>query len=312
MNIKKVFSLMIGAAVCMSVMAVSAFAENDDVSEPADDELIVAEEVPIADGIRRGEGYYECHVIYYYDMNEVRGADGEVYALVGSIGGNLKEGETRETIENEMTESVRAGFVSMGVDPDDYPFYVYTYFYDDYDSTPEDFLRFISADVSERRSNWGLTEEAEVSVGDEIHRGEGYYECRISFHGGEPRIYDENGVEYDLGGIDSGYLKEGETRENVENETIENMKGQFVSIGVNPDDYPFDVYTYFYDDYEFAFEEFLDFISDDIARREWEREHGDDNAEVPNPPMGTALPYGAAALAVLSGICLAAANKKSI
>lgn len=153
-------------------------------------------------------------------------------------------------------------------------------------------------------------EAEEVSIYDEIRRGEGYYECHVSYCGGVPQIYNVNGEEYSLVGVIGGNLKAGETRESVENETIESIKDQFVSIGANPDDYPFDVYTYFYDDYDLTPEEFLDFIGEDIARREWEREHGDDNSEVPNPPMGTALPYGAAALSALSAICLAAADKK--
>lgn len=156
-------------------------------------------------------------------------------------------------------------------------------------------------------------EAEEVSVYDEIHRGEGYYVCHISYRGGVPDIYDENAsADYSLVGEIGGNLKEGETRESVVTETIEDIRNSFVTIGVNPDDYPFDVYAYFYDDYDLTPEEFLDFISEDILRRDWERDRPAEIPDAPNPPMGTALPYGAAALAALSAVCITAANKKSL
>lgn len=152
------------------------------------------------------------------------------------------------------------------------------------------------------------SEAEEVSIYDEIRRGEGYYECHVSYRGGVPQIYDEDGVEYGFPDVIGGNLNAGETRESVENKTIESIKAQFVSIGANPNDYPFDVYTYFYDDYDLTPEEFLGFIGEDIARRENGRTA--QTEEVPNPVTGTALPCGAAALAALSAICLAAADKK--
>ncbi|MCM1478166.1 MAG: hypothetical protein NC085_00620 [Muribaculaceae bacterium] len=85
----------------------------------------------------------------------------------------------------------------------------------------------------------------------------------------------------------------------------EQVREQFVSMGVDPGDYGFEVYVYFFDDYDYTPEEFLNFIPEDIARREQERIYGSAAAgeEVPNPVTGGGFPYlscGAAIAAVLA------------
>lgn len=144
MNIKKLFpAILISAAVCLSVSVCTAFAEDEIL---ADD----AEEVSIADEIRRGEGYYECVVVYRSGSDEVYDDDGEACALIGGMSGNLQGGETRESIEKEMTESVKVQYEAIGKDPDDCEFDVYVYFYDDYDLSPQEFLNFVREDSSSR------------------------------------------------------------------------------------------------------------------------------------------------------------------
>lgn len=153
MNIKKFFLTMpVIAAVCLSVPVCTAFAADN---VPADDEIIedaAAEEVPITDGIRRGEGYYEGVVIYRDGIDCVYDDGGNAYALIGGVSGNLKDGETRESVEKEMTESIRYNISAAGKDPDDYAFDVYVYLYDDYDYSPQEFLDFVTEEVSARKS----------------------------------------------------------------------------------------------------------------------------------------------------------------
>lgn len=146
MNIKKFFLTMpVIAAVCLSASVCTAFAE-DFIEED-----VVIEEVPITDGIRRGEGYYECSVVYrdgidsFYD-------DGNAFSLIDGMSGNLKDGETRESVEKEMTESIRYDISAAGKDPDDYAFDVYVYLYDDYDYSPQEFLDFVAEDSLARGS----------------------------------------------------------------------------------------------------------------------------------------------------------------
>lgn len=148
MNIKKLFpAMLISAAVCLSASVCTAFAEDD---VPIDDDIIAEEDVPITDGIRRGEGYYECIVVYRNGSNEVYDDDGEACALIGGMSGNLQEGETRKSIEEELTESVKAQYEAIGKNPDDYDFDVYVYFYDDYDLSPQEFLNFVREDSRSR------------------------------------------------------------------------------------------------------------------------------------------------------------------
>lgn len=150
MNIKKLFpAIPIAAAICLSVSVLTVFA-NDDV--PTDDEFIAAEEVPLTDGINRGEGYYEGVVIYQGGIDCVYDDDGNAYALTGGIGGKLKEGETRESVEQEAVAGIRQDFESAGKDPDDYAFDLYLYFYDDYDYSPQEFLDFVAEDSLARGS----------------------------------------------------------------------------------------------------------------------------------------------------------------
>lgn len=151
MNIKKLFLTMpIVAAICLSAVVCTAFAEDD---VPTDDDIIAEEDVPITDGIRRGEGYYECIVVYRDGKDCIYDEDGNAYSLISGMSGNLKEGETRETIEKEMTESVKVQYADIGEPPDDSDFDVYVYFYDDYDLSPQEFLDFVSEDSSSRRQN---------------------------------------------------------------------------------------------------------------------------------------------------------------
>lgn len=141
-------------------------------------------------------------------------------------------------------------------------------------------------------------EAEEVSIEDEIRAGEGYYECHIVYHGGVPEIYDEDGVQYDLVGTIGGYVQEGETRESIEKDAAENIRQNIAATGADPDDYGFEVYVYFYDDYDLTPTEFLNFISEDIAKRESERLAPPEQAvqteqveEVPNPVTGNGFPY---------------------
>lgn len=148
MNIKKLFpTIPIVAAICLSAAVCTAFAEDD---VPIDDDIIAEEEVPITDGIRRGEGYYECEVVYRNGSDVVYDDNGEEYALIGGMSGNLKDGAARESVEKEMTESVKVQYEAIGKNPDDYDFDVYVYFYDDYDLSPQEFLDFVAEDSSSR------------------------------------------------------------------------------------------------------------------------------------------------------------------
>lgn len=151
MNIKKLFlTIPICAAVCLSASVCTAFAEDD---VPIDDEIIEdlgLEEVSITDEIRRGEGYYECEVVYRSGSDVVYDDNGEEYALIGGMSGNLQEGETRESIKEELTESVKVQYEAIGKNPDDYDFDVYVYFYDDYDLSPQEFLDFVRDDSRSR------------------------------------------------------------------------------------------------------------------------------------------------------------------
>lgn len=147
MRIKK-FLAVIAAAAFTFTMGVTAFADDS----PAEEELEVAEEVSIEDEIRRGEGYYECHIVYHDGDPQIYSEDGDLYAIVGMIGGHVKEGETRESIEKDAAESIRINIAATGANPDDYGFEVYVYFYDDYDYTPTEFLDFIFEDIARRES----------------------------------------------------------------------------------------------------------------------------------------------------------------
>lgn len=156
MRIKKILAAIIAAAAA-AALGVPAFAEDYD-----DDEL-EAEEVSIYDEIRRGEGYYECHIVYHEGIPQIYSEDGDIYDTIGTIGGNLREGETKESVKKDAEEQVREQFVSMGADPGDHGFEVYVYFFDDYDYTPEEFLNFIPEDIA-RRENERLngSDEAET------------------------------------------------------------------------------------------------------------------------------------------------------
>lgn len=150
-------------------------------------------------------------------------------------------------------------------------------------------------------------EDTAEEVYDKPQGGDGYYVFHISYHN-ESELYaeygDDNLITYEI----SGYMQKGETRESVENNALEYMLSDYALMGIDPDKYGFDVYTYFYDDYDLTFEEFLDFVEEDILRRDSERDNP--TAEVPNPVTGTGLPCAAAALAVLSGAGIIAVNKK--
>ena len=150
MNIKKLFLIIpASAAICLSAAVCTAFAED---GVPIDDEIVEdlgLEDVSITDEIHRGEGYYECVVVYRNGSDEIYD-DGEEYALIGGMSGNLREGETRESIEKELTESVKAQYAAIGKNPDDCEFDVYVYFYDDYDLTPQEFLNFVREDSISR------------------------------------------------------------------------------------------------------------------------------------------------------------------
>lgn len=153
MNIKKLFTaISASAAICLSTAVCTAYAED---GVPTDDEIVehvVAEEVPITDGIRRGEGFYECVVVYHDGIDSVYDEGGNAYSLIGSMSGKLKEGETRESVEQEALEEVRFTFSEAGRDPDDYDFDAYVYLYDDYDLSPQEFLDFAAEDSMSRGS----------------------------------------------------------------------------------------------------------------------------------------------------------------
>lgn len=151
MNIKKLFlTIPIVLALCLSPVVYTAFAEDD---VPIDDDIIAEEDVPITDGIRRGEGYYECIVVYRDGKDSIYDEDGNAYSLISGMSGKLKDGATRESIEKEMTESVKVQYDEIGKNPDDYDFDVYVYFYDDYDLSPQEFLDFVAEDSSSRGQN---------------------------------------------------------------------------------------------------------------------------------------------------------------
>lgn len=59
----------------------------------------------------------------------------------------LKEGETKETVKENLTESIRLVISDTGADPDEYLFDVYVYLYDDYDYSPEEFLDFVGDEI---------------------------------------------------------------------------------------------------------------------------------------------------------------------
>ena len=303
MKIKKILAaaaVLAMAAVCAATVGMTAFAEDD----------IGAVEVDNKE-IRKGEGYYIAHVSYRIDPETYSEAYGDAL-LFGGTEGWLQEGETRESVENEITETAR-NEVGYLVDkyPDKYGFAVYLYFYDDYDLTPEEFFDFVNKDIAERDAASGfadndIAEDEPEAIYDEPLGGEGYYVCHISFHDGIPDIHDENGDAYDIWVDESGYIREGETREDIENSVAEDMRNQLVSLGVNP--YAFDVYVYYYDDYDLTPTEFNNFVIEDIFRRDSERDTP--TANVPNPVTGAGLPCSAAGLAVLSAAGIFAVNKK--
>lgn len=154
-------------------------------------------------------------------------------------------------------------------------------------------------------------EAEEVSIEDEIRAGEGYYECHIVYHGGTPQIYSEDGDLCEMVGTIGGYVQEGETRESIENDAAESIKHDIAAAGADPDDYSFEVYVYFYDDYDFTPTEFLNFISEDIAKRESERlappeqtVQTEQTEEVPNPVTGSGFPYVSCAAVFCSAAAL--------
>ena len=151
MNIKKLFLTMpIAAAICLYASVCTAFAED---GIPIEDDIIAEEEVPITDGIRRGEGYYECVVVYRDGKDSIYDEDGNACSLISGMSGNLKDGAARETVEREMIESVKVQYDEIGKAPDESAFDVYVYFYDDYDLSPQEFLDFVAEDSSSRGEN---------------------------------------------------------------------------------------------------------------------------------------------------------------
>ena len=312
MRIKKILAA-VPTLICAAGMSITAFAEDRFPLDGDDDTLYEAEEASIYDDIR--EGYYICHISYHGGAPEIYAEDGSGYSLVGEIGGYIGGGETRESVEKEITESVRNDFVSIGVNPDDYAFDVYAYFYDDYDLTPEEFLNFVSRDIAEQDAasvfaDNDITEDEPEAIYDEPHKGEGYYTYHVSFHDGAPKLYDINGDAYDFWVDGGGYIREGETREDIENSVAEDMRDQLASMDVNPDDSAFDVYVYYFDDYALNSTEFNDFVIDDIFRRDSERDT--QAAEVLNPVTGTGLPIAAAVLAALSVAGVLAVGRKKL
>lgn len=152
MNIKRLFAaIFLSMEICLSAAGGTVFAENG-ASEDYIEEDAGLEAVPITDEIRRDEGYFECYAVFRDGIAEIKDDSGEIYLLPDGMSGNLNEGETKETVENDMTESLRFAISSAGADPDEYPFDVYVYLYDDYDYSPEEFLDFVSEDILARKT----------------------------------------------------------------------------------------------------------------------------------------------------------------
>lgn len=149
---------------------------------------------------------------------------------------------------------------------------------------------------------------------DEIRRGEGYYYCCINYRDGIPKIYSEDGEEAILTGAVDGYLKEGETLDDAEKAAAEKARKDLVAVGADPDDYVFDIYTYFYDDYDYTTEEFYKLIYREELQREIAAVHSANvKKEAPNPAMGNGFPYvscGAAFCAAAVLLSVRAANSK--
>lgn len=93
---------------------------------------------------------------------------GEIYALIDGMSGNLKEGETKETVKENLTESIRLVISDTGADPDEYLFDVYVYLYDDYDYSPEEFLDFVGDEILAHKTesaNEAPSASARVGIG---------------------------------------------------------------------------------------------------------------------------------------------------
>lgn len=152
MNVKKLFAAIpVAAAMCLFASVCTAFAEDNAADDFAEED-VMTEEVPITYGIRRGEGFYEGAVIYQDGIDCVYDDDGNAYTLIGGVSGNLKEGETRESVEQKETAYIKQVFTDIGKDPNGYAFDLYLYFYDDYDYSPEEFLDFVAEDSLARGS----------------------------------------------------------------------------------------------------------------------------------------------------------------
>ncbi len=107
MNIKRLFAaIFLSMEICLSAAGDTVFAENG-AAEDYIEEDAGFEEIPITDEIRRGEGYFECYAVFRVGIAEIKDDSGEIYLLPDGMSGNLNEGETKETVENDMTESLR-------------------------------------------------------------------------------------------------------------------------------------------------------------------------------------------------------------
>lgn len=147
---------------------------------------------------------------------------------------------------------------------------------------------------------------------DEIRRGEGYYYCCINYRDGIPKIYNEEGEEAILTGAIDGYLKEGETLEDVERAAAEKTRKELMTVGADPDDYAFDLYTYFYDDYDYTTEEFYKFIYREELQREIAAVRSANvKKETSNPVTGNGFPYVCCGAAVLAALLLSAEASKN-
>lgn len=165
----------------------------------------------------------------------------------------------------------------------------------------------LSAAVGTAFAEDGISEDEleaeEVSLTDEIRRGEGYYICAVIYQDDIDSICDENGECCALIGEIDGNLKEGETKEFVKKEAAEDVRYTLSAAGAG--EYPFDVYVYLYDDYDYSPEEFLDFVSEDVLVRKNE-------STAPNLPTGAPFPFAPAACASAAAACIARINKRKL
>lgn len=100
----------------------------------------------------------------------------------------------------------------------------------------------------------------------------------------------------------SGNLKESETKGTVKENLTESIRFVISDTGADPDKYPFDVYVYLYDDYDYSPQEFLDLVGEDILAHKTESTNEVPSAAAPaqNPQTGTAFPSAAAVCALLA------------